>query len=110
MNHKGLPTETSVDSVIWYLLSINPFLDYAWEMPSRHRLLMLDWAKDEDVLFPTIAQGKEGYPYLPWEAGAASDDGPKAKRCQRSGADTGRIAKGPVRHVSIPSPPRSSAP
>ena len=48
---KGFPVETSVESIAWYLLSINPFLDYAFTLPGKQSVLMLDWAKDEDVLF-----------------------------------------------------------
>jgi hypothetical protein len=42
--------------------------------------MMLDWAEDEDVLFP-IMQGGKAFPYLPWQAATASDPGPKARRC-----------------------------
>ena len=30
VEQKGFPIETSVESIAWYLLSINPFLDYAF--------------------------------------------------------------------------------
>ena len=67
----GFPTETSIESVAWYLLSINPFLDYAFTLPGRQSVLMLDWAKDEAVLFPRIVNGKEG-PYDPLSPGDAA--------------------------------------
>jgi hypothetical protein len=45
----GSPVQTTIDSVIWYLLLINPFLDYAFAHPNGQRFLMLDWAEDEEV-------------------------------------------------------------
>jgi hypothetical protein len=80
LDEPGSPTETTVESVAWYLMAINPFFDYAFVLPSGHQVLMLDWAKDEDVLFPVIAQGKE-WPYMLWQLETASAPGPKAKRC-----------------------------
>jgi hypothetical protein len=80
LDQKDLPTETTVKSVEWYLFTINPFLDYVVQLPTGHALMMLDWAEDEDVLFP-IMQGGKAYPYLPWQASTASDPGPKARRC-----------------------------
>jgi 3',5'-cyclic AMP phosphodiesterase CpdA len=70
VEQKGFPIETSVDSIAWYLLSINPFLDYAFTLPGKQSVLMLDWAKEEDVLFPKIQNGqKEGYnPLMPGDA------------------------------------------
>ena len=67
---KGFPVETSVESIAWYLLSINPFLDYAFTLPGKQSVLMLDWAKDEDVLFSKIENGeKTGYnPLMPGDA------------------------------------------
>jgi len=80
LDEPGSPTETTVESVAWYLMAINPFFDYAFVLPSGHQVLMLDWAEDEDVLFPVISQGKE-WPYMLWQLETASDPGPKAKRC-----------------------------
>ena len=67
---EGFPIETSVESIAWYLLSINPFLDYAFTLPGKQSVLMLDWAKEEDVLFPKIRDGQnEGYnPLMPGDA------------------------------------------
>jgi 3',5'-cyclic AMP phosphodiesterase CpdA len=77
---KGAPTETTVASVIWYLLTINPFLDYSFPHPSGQKLLMLDWAECEDVMFPIVERGKSrGYEL--WEAAQASDPGPQAGDC-----------------------------
>jgi phosphatidylserine/phosphatidylglycerophosphate/cardiolipin synthase-like enzyme len=45
----GSPLETSVASVVWYLLLINPFLDYAFPLPGGQQVLMLDWGKDEEI-------------------------------------------------------------
>jgi len=68
----GLPTETTVESVAWYLLSINPFLDYWFTHPAGHGVLMLDWAEDENVIFGDIFQGQR-------YASFSSDEGPKAR-------------------------------
>ncbi len=67
---KGFPVETSIESIAWYLLTINPFLDYTFTLPGEQSVLMLDWAKDEDVLFPKIRDGQnEGYnPLMPGDA------------------------------------------
>ena len=80
MDEKGSPAQTSIESVEWYLLSINPFFDYWFGLPSGHKVLMLDWAEDENVLFPIVARG-ENWPYMVWQAGTASDPGPKARNC-----------------------------
>jgi hypothetical protein len=76
----GAPTDTNIDSIAWYLLTINPFLDYTWTLPGGHRLLMIDWAEDENVLFPITIDGQE-YPYFFWQASEAADPGPRAARC-----------------------------
>ncbi len=73
----GLPTETTVESVVWYLLSINPFLDYRFTLPAGHNVLMLDWAEDENVFFGDIFQGKR-YGSLDKSSG---DEGPTARNC-----------------------------
>jgi hypothetical protein len=39
-----------VESVAWYLMLINPFLDYSVTLPSGQQILMLDWAEDEEVM------------------------------------------------------------
>ena len=46
-NVESSPVQTTVESVAWYLLLINPFLDYSFKLPSGQQVLMLDWAKDE---------------------------------------------------------------
>lgn len=79
LDDPGLPTETTVDSVLWYLLTINPFFDYMWRMPSSHQLLMLDWAEDEAVLFPIVRQGKEFIlKFTKSDLVESADPGPKA--------------------------------
>ncbi|MCK4790208.1 MAG: hypothetical protein KAV87_41095, partial [Desulfobacteraceae bacterium] len=45
-----IPILTDLDSVKWYFLLINPFLDYTPRLPGRYTLLMLDWAEDEQIL------------------------------------------------------------
>jgi hypothetical protein len=57
----GSPVHTTVDSVIWYLLLINPFLDYAFGHPSGQQVLMLDWAEDEEVLNRDEPRSWEGF-------------------------------------------------
>lgn len=71
----GLPTETTVESVAWYLLAINPFLDYRFTLPGGHKVLMLDWAEDENLFFGSIYQGKR-YGSLDKSSG---DEGPTAR-------------------------------
>lgn len=70
----GLPTHTTVESVEWYLLTINPFLDYRFKHPGGQDFLMLDWAEDENVVFGDIFQGKRF-------AGLSGDEGPTARNC-----------------------------
>jgi hypothetical protein len=45
----GSPLETTNESVIWYLLTINPFLDYSVPLPGGQQVLMLDWGEDEEI-------------------------------------------------------------
>jgi calcineurin-like phosphoesterase family protein len=45
----GSPVQTTIESVAWYLLLINPFLDYSVKLASGHQILMLDWAEDEEL-------------------------------------------------------------
>jgi hypothetical protein len=110
LDKPGLPTETNIDSVIWYLLTINPFFDYLWALPSGHQLLILDWVEDEAVLFPTIDKGRE-FPYLPTPGGLreAADAGPKAIRClseaQKSMVEHFVKLKNPAKIIGIHPPP-----
>jgi hypothetical protein len=46
---KGTPVETTPESIAWYLLVINPFLDYQFPLPGGHQVLMLDWSEDEEI-------------------------------------------------------------
>ncbi len=46
----GSPVQTNIDSVIWYLLLLNPFLDYSVKLPAGQQLLMLDWGQNEEVM------------------------------------------------------------
>jgi len=82
IDEKGTPAETRVESVEWYLFLINPFFDYWFTLPTGHKVLMLDWAEDEDVLFPIVARG-ENWPYMLWQVinPAVTDPGPKARNC-----------------------------
>lgn len=50
LDFAGSPLQTTTESVIWYLLLINPFLDYAVPFPGGQQLLMLDWGEDEEIL------------------------------------------------------------
>jgi len=79
---KGYPTETTVKSVEWYLQTINPFLDYWFARPSGQQVLMLDWAEDENVLFPETTNGRRHGLNIAWfVAGTPNADGPKARNC-----------------------------
>jgi len=78
LEDKGLPTETSIDSVAWYLLTINPFLDYRCELPGGYRLLMLDFGKRESLLIYDTRLGKNYGYVLP---GAGQSRGPRALSC-----------------------------
>jgi hypothetical protein len=60
----GTPIETRVESVAWYLLLINPFLDYSAQLPGDFRLTMLDWAENEIVDQHVIAGGIDYGPTL----------------------------------------------
>ena len=48
----GSPVQTRIESIKWYLLLINPFLNYSFSLPSGQQLLMLDFAKDESLQNP----------------------------------------------------------
>ena len=49
LDFKKLPTHTTEESVAWYLLVINPFLDYQFSLPTGHQVLMLDFAENEEI-------------------------------------------------------------
>ena len=83
LDEPHLPVETTVESVGWYLMTINPFLDYSFPLPGGQNVLMLDWAEDEDLFFPLMENGKE-WPFMPWEAEKATMPGPKARNCLTS--------------------------
>lgn len=73
---KTTPAETSVHSVAWYLLLINPFLDYLTALPGGYSLLMLDWGKGEkldmDVIKGGINYGR--HPFVSDHGGPAAKD------------------------------------
>lgn len=46
---RRIPLITDLDSIKWYLLLINPFLDYVANVPGEYRFLMLDWAENEQI-------------------------------------------------------------
>lgn len=52
LDTKGSPLQTTVESVAWYLMLINPFLDYAFAHPAGQQFLMIDWAENEEVMNP----------------------------------------------------------
>jgi hypothetical protein len=103
------PTETTVESVAWYLLTINPFLDYRFTLPRGHHVLMVDWAEDENVVFDVISQGKRWTPVTPKGFEDATDEGPKAKNClselQQTLVKSFAEAKGPAKIIGIHAPP-----
>jgi hypothetical protein len=77
---KDYPTETRIESVEWYLLSINPFFDYWFSRPQGQQVLMLDWAEDENVFFQEITHGrKHGINFLWLVGGSPGSEGPKAR-------------------------------
>jgi hypothetical protein len=76
---KGYPTETNVESIAWYLLAINPFLDYTFTLPGKQSVLMLDWARTEAVLFSDV-RGGESWGYDPLSPKGAAGT-PRAKSC-----------------------------
>jgi 3',5'-cyclic AMP phosphodiesterase CpdA len=77
---KDYPTETRIESVEWYLLAINPFLDYWFSRPHGQQVLMLDWAEDENVFFQEITNGrKHGINFLWLVGGSPGSEGPKAR-------------------------------
>ncbi|HEY3841475.1 MAG TPA: metallophosphoesterase [Bryobacteraceae bacterium] len=108
LNIEHLPTQTVVESVSWYLLLINPFLDYSFHLAGGYDMLMLDWAKYEDVLFPIIENGKER-PYSLVEAEQATDPGPMAKACltdlQKGMAEAFAKKPGKAKVLGIHAPP-----
>ncbi|GMU81663.1 MAG: hypothetical protein AMXMBFR47_15340 [Planctomycetota bacterium] len=53
----GTPLVTTTASVAWYLLLINPFLDYSVPLPGGYDLLMLDWGENELVDFHEYRSG-----------------------------------------------------
>ena len=55
MPDTSMPLITTIHAVIWYLLLINPFLDYSVRLPDGYALLMLDWARDEQLI--TVSGG-----------------------------------------------------
>jgi hypothetical protein len=79
MDVPGTPAETNLESVAWYLLSMNPFFDYAFTLPGKQSVLMLDWAKTESVLFDDITRGVTR-PYDPFDPSSAAGT-PRASSC-----------------------------
>jgi hypothetical protein len=72
----GTPIETRVESVAWYLLLINPFLDYSAPLPGGYSLTMLDWAENEIVDQHVFAGGIDYGPtiLIPNTAGQMAKD------------------------------------
>jgi Calcineurin-like phosphoesterase len=108
VDEKGSPAETRIESVEWYLFTINPFFDYWFTLPTGQKVLMLDWAENENVLFPIVDRG-ESFPYMLWQLSAASDPGPKARNCltklqQRLVKDFTAI-RAPAKIIGIHAPP-----
>jgi len=59
------PLRMNVDSVRWYLLLINPFLDYSAPYPGGYRCLMLDWGEDVELFRRSPGEGIVIPPGLP---------------------------------------------
>jgi 3',5'-cyclic AMP phosphodiesterase CpdA len=102
------PTETTIESIGWYLMAINPFLDYSFSLNDNTKILMLDWAEDENLLFSLAENGKsERYGVMDFDE--ASDSGPKTKNSLTS-VQTSMISKftttsGKVKIIGIHAPP-----
>ena len=101
---EGLPTETSVSWVEWYLLSINPFLDYQFSLPNSQSILMLDWAEDENVLYNGSYRGQTRYPVA-----ISTDEGPNLRNCltplQTKLVEMFTSAPGMAKIIGIHAPP-----
>jgi hypothetical protein len=52
------PVYTTEESVAWYLMLINPFLDYQFALPSGHQFLMLDFAENEELPRVDMIRGR----------------------------------------------------
>jgi calcineurin-like phosphoesterase family protein len=100
---KGFPTETQVESVEWYLLSINPFLNYQFTFPGGYNFLMLDWEEDENVVFDSSNKG------ILYGWGFSTDEGPKARNCltalQKKLVENLLKSRGEAKIIGIHSPP-----
>jgi subtilisin family serine protease/peptidoglycan hydrolase-like protein with peptidoglycan-binding domain/3',5'-cyclic AMP phosphodiesterase CpdA len=104
------PTETTIESVAWYLLTINPFLDYSFSHPHGQKILMLDWAEDENVMFPEITHGRRHGINAAWLfGGEPGGEGPKARNCltdlQRKLVEQFIQQPGPAKIIGIHAPP-----
>jgi hypothetical protein len=55
------PLQTTVESVAWYLMLINPFLDYSVKLPGGQQLLMLDWGEDEELCNRDAPRHERGF-------------------------------------------------
>jgi N-acetylmuramoyl-L-alanine amidase/3',5'-cyclic AMP phosphodiesterase CpdA len=64
LTQDGSPLQTRIESVMWYLLLINPFLNFSVRLPGGQQLLMLDWAKEEEIINPDYPR-KEWMEYGP---------------------------------------------
>ena len=51
------PINNDINSVVWYLLLINPFLNYTARFPGGYTFLMLDWAEQEKIILPKQKHG-----------------------------------------------------
>ena len=74
---------------------------------------MLDWAENENVLFPITVDGKE-YPYMVWQAKEAAGVAPKARDCltatQQRLVEEFAGARGTAKIIGIHAPPLSPYP
>jgi predicted MPP superfamily phosphohydrolase len=115
LNRPGFPSETKLESVEWYLLCINPFLDYIFTLPTGHSVLMLDWAEGENVVWPSTKLGRQAAVSLdltkfpPVDIDFSWDEGPKARNCltalQVKLAEIFANSNGNAKIIGIHSPP-----
>jgi hypothetical protein len=92
----GSPVETTVESIAWYLMVINPFLDYRFSLPGGHEFLMLDWASDEELWNPDEPRSFMGF-------------GQRAEKCltslQRWHVENFTSTPGRARIIGVHAPP-----
>ena len=103
LTQPGSPVVTDIKSIKWYLLLINPFLNYSFTLPSGQQLLMLDFAKDESLQNPDKPFAKNWLGF-----------GPRAAKCptalQKWLLDQFMSAPGRAKLIGVHVPPMGPFP